>query len=288
MNARIFLATCLFLVSITAAAGERDESAAKVERGAYLARGVAACGDCHTPGHVPNGPGVAELSGNMILPDFYAPNITPDAETGIGRWSSEDITRALTKGLRPDGTRIHPIMPYRFYATATDDDLQAIVAFLKSLPPVSNKVPRNTLEIPPGWLDNPVPKVGPVDPGDRTAYGGYLVSLGHCMRCHTPMVDGVSDYAGQLGAGGLFLDFGEVKAVTANITPDPQSRISVYSVDQIRDILKSGIRPDGSALAPIMGFDFYKSIKDDDLEAIALYLKSLPPKPYPRQESTMP
>jgi len=284
MKARVIPAVWLFFVSITAAAGAQDGAAAKIERGAYLVRGVAACGHCHTPGEVPDGPGVAELSGNMILPDFYAPNITPDAQTGIGRWSSEDIARALKTGLRPDGTRLHPIMPYRFYATATDEDLEAIVAFLESLPPVTNKVPKNTMEIPPGWLQSPVPEVGPVDPADRTAYGGYLVSLGHCMRCHTPMVDGVSDYAGQLGAGGLFLDFGTVMAVTANITPDPHSRISMYSVGQIRDELRSGIRPDGSALAPIMGFEFYKSVTDDDLEAIALYLKSLPPKPSPSPE----
>lgn len=118
------------------------------ERGAYLAR-IMDCGGCHTYGAMgPGGPDPArELAGNPMgfeipgLGVFYPPNLTPDMETGLGSWSAEDIATALRTGARPDGRELSPAMPWRSYAAISDEDVAALAAYLKSLPPYSFAVP---------------------------------------------------------------------------------------------------------------------------------------------------
>lgn len=117
------------------------------ERGAYLAA-IMDCTGCHTGGALAGQPDPAlYLAGSDIgfaLPGlgvFYPPNLTPDAETGLGSWSAEDIVRAVRSGERPDGRILAPIMPYHSYGKLTDADAAALTAYLKSLPPVSHKVP---------------------------------------------------------------------------------------------------------------------------------------------------
>jgi mono/diheme cytochrome c family protein len=118
-----------------------------VERGKYLV-GIMDCTACHTAGSMAGAPDPAKyLAGSDIgfeIPDlgiFYPPNLTPDHGTGIGAWSEQDIVTALRTGARPDGRELAPIMPWRSYAALTDDDVQAIAAYLKSLPPVEHAVP---------------------------------------------------------------------------------------------------------------------------------------------------
>ena len=117
-----------------------------LERGKYLMNSIVACGNCHTP-KGPSGRALAdqELAGGGVFdaPVFHAvsPNITPDKETGIGNWTDEQIAAAITTGVRPDGRILAPIMPWRSFAKMTKSDVDALVAFLRSLPPVSNKVP---------------------------------------------------------------------------------------------------------------------------------------------------
>jgi mono/diheme cytochrome c family protein len=120
---------------------------AEIRRGKYLV-GLAGCNDCHTPGYFFGKPDMARfLGGSEVgfeIPDvgvFHGPNLTPDQGTGLGKWSTEEIVTALTKGRRPDGRILAPIMPWHAFATLTPQDARAIVAFLKSLPPVKNKVP---------------------------------------------------------------------------------------------------------------------------------------------------
>lgn len=119
----------------------------KVKRGQYLV-GVAGCGDCHTPGYFLGKPDITKpLSGSEVgfeIPNFgafYGPNLTPDTETGLGNWSEAEIIVAFTKGVRPDGRELAPVMPWRNYAQLTPEDAQSIVAYLKSLQPIKNKVP---------------------------------------------------------------------------------------------------------------------------------------------------
>lgn len=120
---------------------------ADVGRGRYLVT-IAGCNDCHTPGYFLGKPDEARyLGGSDVgfdvpgLGIFHAPNLTPDKETGLGGWTDEEIATALQKGVRPDGRVLAPPMPWRAFANLTHSDALAIVAFLKSLPPVKNRVP---------------------------------------------------------------------------------------------------------------------------------------------------
>ena len=119
----------------------------KVKRGAYLVT-VISCGDCHTPGALIGKPDMTKHYGGsdigFFIPDlgyFYGPNLTPDKETGLGNWSEDQIVIALRTGVRPDGRKLAPIMPWMSFASLTDDDAHAIAAYLLSQPPISNKAP---------------------------------------------------------------------------------------------------------------------------------------------------
>jgi mono/diheme cytochrome c family protein len=119
----------------------------QLARGKYLV-GLGGCNDCHTPGYFFGKPDMARyLGGSEVgfeIPNlgvFYGPNLTPDAATGLGSWSADEIVTAITTGHRPDGRILAPVMPWHAFASLTRDDVQAIAAFLKSLPPVANKVP---------------------------------------------------------------------------------------------------------------------------------------------------
>lgn len=119
----------------------------EIARGKYLVQ-FGGCIDCHTPGYFFGKPDMPRaLAGSEVgfempgLGVFYGPNLTNDKETGLGSWSKEQIVTALQKGTRPDGRQLAPIMPWRAFANLTKSDANAIAAYLKSLPPVSNKVP---------------------------------------------------------------------------------------------------------------------------------------------------
>lgn len=139
----------LFVAALSCVAGtggaEADE--AQVARGKYLVT-FGGCNDCHTPGYFFGKPDMERMLGGsevgFAIPElgtFYGPNLTPDTATGIGGWSAADIVKAIQTGVRPDGRGLAPIMPWRAFASLTEADAQAIAAFLKSLPPIENKVP---------------------------------------------------------------------------------------------------------------------------------------------------
>jgi mono/diheme cytochrome c family protein len=143
-------ASAAFAVFVLAVVGNwRAEAAGReqVLRGKYLVT-LGLCTDCHTPGYFFGKPDMGRyLGGSEVgfdipgLGVFHGPNLTPDDETGLGRWSVDDIVRAIQTGTRPDGRVLAPIMPWHAFAELTKQDAQAIAAFLKSLPAVSNKVP---------------------------------------------------------------------------------------------------------------------------------------------------
>lgn len=140
---------------------------AQAERGKYLVS-IAGCNDCHTPGYFFGKPDMNRyLGGSEVgfeipgLGVFHGPNLTPDPETGLGNWSVGQIVTALQTGKRPDGRELAPIMPWRAFASLTKDDATAIAVFLKSLPPVKNKVPG-----PFGPNDKPTEFVMKVLPGE--------------------------------------------------------------------------------------------------------------------------
>jgi len=286
MNKLIGLSASLLLLLSACDSKEpevMEAMAPNAERGAYLVRGVMVCGHCHTPGGVAAGEGVAELSGDVWdFGQFHKsiPNITPDMETGIGAWSENEIVMALRTGERPDGTRLSPLMPWQWYANLTDYDAYSVAKFLKSIPAVGNPIPRNPETGTPDDLNRVMPDLPPADSSDKVAYGGYLVGLGHCLECHTK----AGDIENSLGAGGYVFNLGEVIAVSANITPHPQDGIPNYTVEDFKTLFKTGLRPDGTHVMPLMGIEFYETISEEDMEAIALYLKTLAPKPTPVDE----
>lgn len=134
-------------VSLCALAlGGAANAETKVERGEYLSH-VMVCAECHTPGVLSGGERGPELGGSKVgygIPGmgvYYGPNLTPDKDTGLGNWSEEEIVIALRSGERPDGRILSPVMPWRAFAKMNDDDAYALVAYIKSLPAFSNKVP---------------------------------------------------------------------------------------------------------------------------------------------------
>jgi mono/diheme cytochrome c family protein len=142
------LIRCLFGLGLAALAG--PAAAADVEHGKYLAT-IMDCGGCHTPGYLVGKPDMSRaFSGSEVgffIPElgyFYPPNLTSDDETGLGKWTEADIIKAVTKGQRPDGRMLAPIMPYHNYAALTENDAKDLAAFIKSLKPIKNQAPKLT------------------------------------------------------------------------------------------------------------------------------------------------
>ena len=257
-------------------------------RGAYLVTTIAACGNCHTPRSAPGRPMASmALAGGFEFddPDFghiITPNITPDPETGIGKWSEAQIVTALREGKRPDGTIIGPPMPIPVYSHLSDRDAAAIAAYLHGLKPVRNAVAKTQFKLPlPPTYGPPVSHVDEPPRGDRIAYGGYLTGpVGHCVLCHTPAGGGAPfDMSRAFGGGRDLPDLAKPGALTVsrNITPDPENGIAKWSEAQIKRAITSGIRPDGTKLTRTMPFDWYAKMTPSDLDAIVAYLRTLKP-----------
>jgi mono/diheme cytochrome c family protein len=254
-----------------------------VERGDYLVNGILTCGNCHTP----RGPGgvfddARRLSGGPQVFDEPAftvsgSNITPDKATGIGNWTAADIKRALQDGVRPNGVPLAPIMPYAFYKVFTPRDLDAVVAYVQSVPAIANAVAAPVYKapasaaVPPGG-ERPMSESDFADPTRR---GFYLVTIGHCMECHTPLVDGRHDFS-RLGKGGQTFPgpFGESTA--RNITSHREKGIGAWTDDDIKRAITHGVSRDGSRLKPPMAFNLYARLTPGDLSAIIAYLRTVP------------
>lgn len=254
-----------------------------LERGAYLMNGIVACGNCHTP-QGPDGPLAGmELAGGLRMEDkpftAYTGNLTPDRTTGLGGWTDAEIVTAIRDGRRPDGRLIGPPMPMEFYRGISDGDVQAIVAYLRQVKAVANPVPPSEYRMPlPASWGPPVGSVPEVPRGDRVRYGEYLAGpLGHCMECHTPrQSDGRPDRT-RWGAGGMPLPGPWGVSVSRNLTSDPDDGLGRWTDAQIKAAITLGVRPDGARLAPPMAYHFYRNIRDEDLDALVAYLRTLPP-----------
>lgn len=152
LGAIVAAAATLSCATTTQKAAPVMTQAQKLERGLYLTT-IEGCNDCHTPGTLYGAPDFGrKLSGSELgwvgpWGTSFARNLTPDMETGLGKWSDDDIVKAVRTGQRPDGTVLVPPMPWQMFSNLTDEDAYAIAAYLKSLPPVSHKVPDKR---PPG------------------------------------------------------------------------------------------------------------------------------------------
>jgi len=253
------------------------------DRGTYLVNSIVACGNCHTP-QTPQGPAPGkEFSGGTRFQIeagvAMAANITPDAETGIGKWSDQEIIAAIREGKRPDGTIIGPPMPIPLYRNMSDEDVKSIVAYVRKVPAVSNKVAKSEYKItlPPAYGPPIKDPVEAPTPSQTVAYGAYLAGpLGHCIECHsTPDAKGAPDFVNRLGAGGMQFSGPWGTSIARNITP---TNLASWSDADIKKAITTGMRPDGERLKPPMAYGYYKNIAPGDLDAIVAYLRSMKDK----------
>jgi mono/diheme cytochrome c family protein len=282
------LAICLLVVWIPGAAAQgTPASAAEVAQGRYVFGATGGCG-CHT---VPKGP--INAGGRRYDGPFgtvYSTNITPDRQTGIGTWTDEQIIAAIRLGRRANGERLLPVHPFTVFNGMAEEDLRAIVAFLRTTPPVTRANQPKKIAVPlfesvflPAWLAAFAPRETPPPraPTTGVARGEYLVrAVGHCGECHTPRTMTMATDNSRFLAGN---PKGPEDQAMPNITPDPDTGIGKWSVEEIADYLGSGNKPDGDVAGGLMGevidgtLAGYKDLAKADRLAIAQYLKTLPP-----------
>jgi mono/diheme cytochrome c family protein len=281
------------LVVLSAGSGAIAET--PVERGNYLVNTIMACGNCHTPRDA-MGKSIAEkaLSGGLTFntPVFIAtaPNITPERDTGIGSWSDAEIKHALIEGMRPNhgrlaGVPLAAIMPANFYKALLPEDLDAVVAYLRTVKPLRNEVAVPVYKGPVHRDAYPDAETGfdkakLATPAGR---GAYLATIGHCMECHTTWSRGVSDFKNGLGGGGRVFPAaegappGSPDSIAANITSHPTAGIGGWTDAEISRAITHGIGRDGHPLKPPMAYAFYAGLKPTDLTDIVAYLHTVPP-----------
>ncbi len=278
------LVLLLFVGLLTHAAQPQEGEKDMVARGQYIFALAGGCA-CHTaPKGTPHA-GAREFP--IPLAKLYSTNLTADKETGLGGWSDQQIHDVMVKGIRPSGERLLPVMPYEAYSGMAEEDLKALIAYLRTLKPVRKETPAlKTLAPfyrPMGTLvwfkvfsrfSNASPKV----PQGGIERGRYLVEhVALCIDCHTPRnfmgVPNRSLYLAGAKNGPLGEDI-------PNITPDKETGIGEWSRNDIAEFLVTGTKPDLDNVQGLMeevieaGF---KKMKREDTLAIADYLKSVRP-----------
>ncbi|MBI3700401.1 MAG: c-type cytochrome [Afipia sp.] len=278
---RSVIATAVLLAVSTGSAGAQTPKQLLIQRGDYLVNAVMSCNNCHTP-RGPKGPDMAKmLSGGMTFdePEFKvtASNITPDEDTGIGKWSDADIRKLLRTGLRPNGEAVAAIMPTAFYVALTERDLDAIVAYLRSIPAVKNETPAPEYRIKQPRPPAPLVKAAmtEADQIDPVKHGRYLAAIAHCLECHTPRDNGKINLK-RIGAGGVEFTGPFGKSTSANITRNKELGIGTWSDDDIKRAITQGIGKNGDPLKPPMNFAGYAKMTPQDLSALVAFVKTLP------------
>ena len=284
----ILLATALGAVLCTAFAwrdcradAQADIAAEQVARGKALVD-AGDCASCHTADKAKPFAGGKRI--DTPFGGIYSPNLTPDDETGLGRWSDDDFYRALRLGVAPDGSRYYPAFPYPNFTKLTRQDIGAVRAYLATLTPVKNTAPAPELRWPLNyrvlmrgwnWLFF---KPGIVMPDQAKSAewnrGRYLVEgPGHCGACHTPKNMFGADKRGEAFGGGLIQGMFAPRLDAAE-----RSGLKSWSVDDIAEYLQSG-RNGFSHAGELMSEVVVNStskMSDADVRAIAVYLKALP------------
>ena len=269
----------------------------RLARGQYLVENVVGCVVCHADreGTQYSGPVIASTKGKggqrfgfgaepFVL---YARNITP---SGVGTWTDGELLRAVTMGVSRDGTPLFPLMPYPRYARMSRDDVEAIIAYLRTLPAVpAQTVPARSLDFPLPLIVRTIPTTPSHRPvpaaADRVAYGEYLVNAAVCADCHTPRDAQGTPLTGMAFAGGEpFSPNGVGLVRSANITADAVTGIGTWTEDQFVEKFRAFRSTPARTLAGAerlqnteMPWTYYAGMHDDDLRAIYTYLRSVPP-----------
>lgn len=273
---------------------------ANVERGRYLGENVADCIGCHSdhdpskfafpvkPGTEGAG-GLVFSKGEGVPGRVAAQNITPDKGTGIGEWTDGEIARAIREGVRADGSPLFPMMPYPDYHSMSDEDVKAVVAWLRTLPARQNKAPERELDFPVNVFVKFMPKkvdgVVPAPPAnDSVARGRYLTTIAGCRNCHTPRDGKGRPLMEQAFSGGWEMVGPWGRVVTANITPHGATFVGRSTREQFVARFKAyagmtaesapPATPGMNTVMPWLGF---AGMTEEDLGAIYDYLRKLPP-----------
>lgn len=272
-------------VTLPSPPSAQSDSGVSAERGESIVRNVAVCGGCHSADSKnADGP----LSGGREFRDWRigtarASNLTSDPETGLGTWSEAEIVRALRNGQRKDGRLLVPVMPYEWFHEMSDDDAFSVARYLKSLPPVRNKVMQNpNLIFNLGKLLFLAPKQAmsvSAPPAAATAqYGGYLAQhVGLCADCHTPRTGLRAEPDRSRVFAGMAHPPKDFPAKPSNITPDEATGIGQWSEEDFLRTTRTGVNPAGKSLNPFMPWQELRRMSDDDLRALYRYLRTTPP-----------
>lgn len=279
---RLFIAAFAMLFAYGAPGAAQD-----ADRGKYLVEALMACDNCHTP-RAQDGYDLSRrfAGGSQVFSDksysVRGSNISADKETGVGAWTDAELRAAITEG-RAHGGRLAPVMPSESYRALTPSDLESVIAFLRSAPPVKSDRPaqerRGALEPRPAIPDAESPFAGEAlaDPRRR---GLYVASLARCMGCHSGEVDGLPDLKNHLGQGGKLFRTPAGVAVASNITSDATNGVGAWSDDELKRAVTQGIGRDGKALAPTMANlsrAHFSKMSGEDLDALVAWLRTVPP-----------
>jgi mono/diheme cytochrome c family protein len=260
-------------------------------RGRYLAD-AGNCVSCHTlPGAMPFSGGVRFETPFGTL---YSSNITPDPATGIGAWTADDLRRAMHEGIGAGGYRLFPAFPYPSFTKATDADIDAIYAYVRTLKAVRYTPPSSSFGFTQRWVMAPWNALffteGRFSPDTaRSAEwnrGAYLVQgLGHCSACHTPRNLFMAETAGNAYAGGLLQDHvaqGKIRRWSAVNLTSAKTGLGAWSVNDLAKYLQTGFSARGGTFGPMneVIVNSLKKLTAEDVRAMALYLKSLPAQEY--------
>src|SRR6478609_9086404 len=264
-------------------ATETNATTQVINQGEYLAR-AGDCVACHT---VPNG---KPFSGGraMATPfgNLYVPNITPDDETGIGKWNADEFYRMMHTGISRDGSLLYPAMPFASYTKVTRADSDAIFAYLMSVPPVRQtnrkhelRFPFNNRELLIGWRTLYF-KEGEfvADPKQSAQWnrGAYLVEgLGHCAMCHTAINALGGSKESQEFEGGMIPN---QNWYAPSLTSNREAGLGNWSIKDIKDLLQVGVSHRATVYGPMaeVVYNSLQYLSDEDVEAMAVYLKELP------------
>lgn len=270
---------------------------AMIERGKYLANNVCGCIDCHSQRDYNKFSGLivpgTEGMGGEVFNEIYsipgvvfARNITPDTTHGIGKWTDEEIARAITRGINRKGDTLYTIMPYRHYNQMSKDDIYSIIAYLHTLKPNSNKVTDRLLTIPmntvyPELKSASLEKNENPDTSNLIGYGAYIVNSAACIDCHTPMENG-KYVMSKAFSGGFTFNMGSFKASSGNITPDSTTGIGKWTEEMFLEKFKTCRDPAKYTGNPgknnsIMPWSLFSNMADHDIKAIYAYLRTVTP-----------
>lgn len=258
-----------------------------IARGKHLVTGPAHCIDCHSWIHNKDsalrmGENVSLVGGtafNLPFGTFYTHNLTPDKETGIGNMTDGEIARVLRYSVKKNGEAVLPFMPFQ---NLSDEDLTAIISYLRSLQPVRNPVPDHQYNVVGNLIKaflikpaGPTEKIAVAVKEDTTAeYGRYMVmAVANCNECHTKR-DAIGNYVGEPLAGGtVFEEKGKPTLISPNLTPDSSGRLFKWSQELFIKRFRMG------RIIPYshMPWESFSRMSDTELKAIYKYLQTLKP-----------